>query len=52
MVPSPIVSARSTISVFTLGMSSPDSMIMVETSTSASPFTKRVITSSSSCSGI
>src|SRR3954464_11319538 len=42
------MSARSTISVFACGMSSPDSMIVVDTSTSASPARKANILSSSS----
>ena len=49
---SPSMSARSTISVFACGMSRPDSMIVVVTSTSKSPRRKRIITSSSLRSGI
>ena len=49
---SPSWSARSTIRVFACGMSSPDSMIVVETSTSASPARNFIILSSSSRSGI
>src|SRR4026209_1813152 len=41
------MSARSTISVFACGMSIPDSMIVVETRTSASPARKACIRSSS-----
>ena len=46
------MSARSTISVFACGMSRPDSMIVVETSTSASPARNSIIRSSSSRSFI
>ena len=46
------MSARSTISVFACGMSIPDSMIVVETSTSASPRRNECIRSSSSFSRI
>ena len=46
------MSARSTTSVFACGMSIPDSMIVVETSTSASPRRKECIRSSSSFSRI
>ena len=46
------MSARSTMSVFACGMSIPDSMIVVETSTSASPRRKECIRSSSSFSRI
>ena len=46
------MSARSTISVFACGMSIPDSMIVVETSTSASPRRNACIFSSSSFSRI
>ena len=46
------MSARSTISVFACGMSMPDSMIVVETSTSASPRRNACIFSSSSFSRI
>ena len=42
------MSARSTISVLACGMSMPDSMMLVETSTSASPRRKLSIRSSSS----
>ena len=48
----PSVSARSMISVFACGMSMPDSMIVVETSTSASPRRNACIFSSSSFSRI
>jgi hypothetical protein len=44
------MSARSTISVFACGMSMPDSMMLVATSTSASPRRKRIIRFSSSFS--
>ena len=46
------MSERSTISVLACGMSMPDSMIEVETSTSASPRRKSIIRSSSSFSSI
>jgi hypothetical protein len=48
----PSMSERSTMSVFACGMSIPDSMIVVETSTSASPRRKACIRSSSSFSFI
>ena len=49
---SPSMSARSTTSVFALGTSSPDSMIVVQTSTSASRSQKRIIWRSSASSSI
>ena len=46
------MSARSMTIVLALGMSSPDSMIVVHTSTSAAPFANAIITFSSAPSAI
>ena len=48
----PNVSARSTIRVLTLGMSSPDSIMVVHTRTSLLPSAKSAMTLSSVSSGI
>ena len=49
---SPILSASSMMSVFTLGMSMPVSMMVVQTRMSASPSTMACMTEDSSCSVI